>query len=128
MSSLKIPFTIQNGRVSKTDDLTAIVEQKIIDVLVTNTFERPMNPEYGVGVQSFLFDVIDELIEVDFKIDAIEEINSRVSGITVVDIRVSKTDDSEATITVYYKTNLSPIRSATLSLSQFNILTEESEL
>lgn len=86
-----------------------------------------MLPDYGAGVQALLFDAIDELVEVDFKTDAVNEILSRVSGITVLDVKVVQSAESEATITVYYRTPLSSIQSTSFSVSASS-LTEESPL
>ena len=127
MKGLQIPFNVVGGKIADTNDLDRLIEQKIINVLVTGKYERPMIPEYGAGIQALLFDTIDELVEVDFKIDASSELSNRVSGINIIDIRVEQTSSSEVTITVYYRTPLSPARSTTFTLP-LGILTEESEL
>lgn len=127
MKGLQIPFNVVGGRISATTDENLLIEQKIINVLVTAKFERPMLPEYGAGIQSLLFDTIDELVEVDFKTDASSELTDRVSGIKIIDLRVEQSGSSEATITVYYRTPLSPARSTSFTIP-LGILTEESEL
>lgn len=127
MKSLAVPFNIVGGSVSDTTDLDLVIEQKIINVLVTSKFERVMLPDYGGDVQALLFDTIDELVEVDFKTDAEQELSSNVTGIQIIDIKVEPTLNSEATITVYYRTPLSPARSTVFTLP-LGILTEESEL
>lgn len=127
MKGLQIPFNVVGGKIADTTDENRLIEQKIINVLVTGKFERPMLPEYGAGVQSLLFDTLDELVEVDFKTDASSELADRVSGISLIDLRIEQTGSSEATVTVYYRTPLSPARSTTFTLP-LGILTEESEL
>lgn len=127
MRSLAVPFNIVGGSVADTTDFDLIIEQKIINVLVTGKFERTMLPDYGGDVQALLFDAIDELVEVDFKTDAEQELTSNVSGISIIDISVEETNQSEARITVYYRTPLSPARSTVFTLP-LGILTEESEL
>ena len=126
--SLRAPFQVSGGKILTTSDITQINEQKIVNVLVTNKLERPMLPDYGAGVQSLLFDSIDELVEVDFKTDAAAEVLARVSGVTVLDVRVKQTEESEATITVYYRTPLSNVQSTTFSVVVPSTLTEESPL
>ena len=126
--SLKVPFQIAGGKVCTTSDHTAINEQKIINVLVTGKFERPMIPDYGAGVQSLLFDAIDELVEVDFKTDAVQEVLARVSGLNILDVTVKQTDESEATITVYYRTPMSSVQSTSFNVAIPATLTEESPL
>lgn len=127
MKGLQIPFNVVGGKIADTNDESRLIEQKIINVLVTGKFERPMLPEYGAGIQSLLFDTLDELVEVDFKTDASSELADRVSGISLIDLRIEQTGSSEATVTVYYRTPLSPARSTTFTLP-LGILTEESEL
>ena len=124
---LKVPFNVNGGSVSSVRELDTIVEQKIINVLVTGKFERPMDPEYGAGVQSLLFDTIDELVQADFDIDARDELASNITGLRVLDIRVRQSADSEAEITVYYSTPLSPAKRTVFTVP-ISLLTEESEL
>lgn len=124
--SLRVPFRVDGGRIGVTTDITTRNEQKIVNVLVTNRLERQMIPDYGAGVQALLFDGIDELVEVDFRTDAISELLTRVSGIEVLDIRIVQTDESEATITVYYRTPLSAVQSTSFSVVVPGTLTEES--
>ena len=126
--SLKIPFQVEGGKITTTTDVTAINEQKIVNVLVTNKFERSMLPDYGAAVQKLLFDSIDELTEVDFKTDAVTEVLARVSGVTVLDVRVQQTEESEATITVYYRTPLSNVQSTSFNVVIPSTLNEESPL
>lgn len=126
--SLRIPFRVDGGRIGVTTDLTVRNEQKIINVLVTSKLERPMIPDYGAGVQALLFDSIDELVEVDFKIDAVAEILQRVSGLSILDVKIVPTGESEATITVYYRTPLSAVQSTSFPIVVPGTLTEESPI
>ena len=126
--SLRVPFQVSGGKILSTTDMTQINEQKIVNVLVTSKLERQMLPEYGAGVQALLFDSIDELTEVDFKTDAVAEVLARVSGVTVLDVKVKQTEESEATITVYYRTPLSNVQSTTFNVVVPSALTEESPL
>jgi hypothetical protein len=64
----------------------------------------------------------------DWKIDASEEISRNVSGVTIIDIDVKVTDDTTATITVYYRTSLSNPRAVVFTLPLNSVLTEESPL
>jgi phage baseplate assembly protein W len=125
---LRIPFNVEGGGIASTSSISKLNDQKITNVLVTSKLERHMLPDYGAGVQALLFDAIDELVEVDFKTDAVSEILSRVSGITVLDIKVVPSAESEATITVYYRTPLSSIQSTSFSVVIPGSLNEESPL
>lgn len=126
--SISAPFRIDGGSVAFTSDPRKKVEQKILNVLVTGKLERAGRAQYGAGIQQLLFDNIGELELTDWKIDAATEISKGVSGVQIIDIGVSVTDDTTATITVYYKTPLSSPQSTTFSLPINSVLTEESPL
>ena len=124
---LKVPFNVDGGSIADVSDLSLIVEQKIINVLVTGKFELPMLPDYGAGIQNLVFDGIDELVQADFDTDARAELRDRISGLRVLDVRVRQTEDSEVEVTVYYATPLSPTQRTVFTLP-VSLLTEESEL
>lgn len=128
MKSIAIPFGFDGGKVSSTTDQDTIVRQKIIDVLMTNRFERMGVPNYGAGVQGLVFDTIDELVAADFKLDAIAEIHRRVKDVTIHDITVEESfiEETEVKVTVLYALPLSSMNSLVFFLS--DTLTEESAL
>lgn len=128
MRSISVPFRFSGGRVVATRNYDSIVRQKIIDVLTTSPAERMGLPNYGANIYGLLFEPIDSLIESDFKTDAIIEIQDRVSGVTIHDIRITQSDLSESTaeVTVYYSLPLSPAQTLTFTVT--NQLTEESPL
>jgi phage baseplate assembly protein W len=128
MKNISIPFQFSGGRVGATTDVDSIARQKIIDVLTTIPHERFGTPNYGAGIKGLLFEPIDELVEADFKTDAITEVHRRVSGVTIHDIRVQQNfvDESTADVFVYYSLPLSPVQTLTFTITA--TLTEESPL
>lgn len=128
MKNISVPFRFSGGKVAATTDYDAIARQKIIDVLTTSPYERFGVPNYGAGIRGLLFEPIDELIESDFKLDAIAEVHKRVSGVTIHDIRVRQDpiDESVAQVFVYYALPLSPVKTLTFTITES--LTEESPL
>jgi phage baseplate assembly protein W len=128
MKNIAVPFRFTGGRVAATTNTDIIARQKIVDALTTAPPERFGLPNYGANLYSLLFEPIDELVESDFKIDAIMEVHDRVSGVTIHDIRIKQNeiDNSTADIYVYYSLPLSPAQSFTFTVS--NTLTEESPL
>ena len=128
MKNIAVPFRFTGGRVAATTDPDTVARQKIIDVLTTAPSERFGLPNYGAGLYSLLFEPIDELVEADFKMDAMMELRDRVSGVTIHDIRIkqNQVDESTADIYVYYSLPLSPAQ--TFSFTITNTLTEESPL
>ena len=128
MSTFSLPFRFENGRVVSTVDPVRINNQKIVDVLVTRNLERVGIPSYGVGIYNYVFENFDELLEADLKIDLVQEVQSRVSGISIIDVGIQQESSSEYAVTVYYRTPISGIESLTFVLDRPDTLTEESSL
>lgn len=56
MRTLKVPFQIDsNGSLAVVATTREIVEQQIVDLLMTNRYERTMRPDYGADMTGFLF-------------------------------------------------------------------------
>ena len=128
MKSISIPFRFIGGSVATTTNSDTIARQKIVDVLVTSPAERMGVPNYGADIYSLLFEPIDKMVESDFKIDAIKELNSRISGVTIHDLTIhqDEIEESIAQVYVHYSLPLSPQQ--TLSFTISTALTEESPL
>jgi hypothetical protein len=95
MKAIKIPFSFSNGGVSETSDIIKITEQKIVDTLVTRSGERAIKAGYGVGIQSLLYELTNDLIFDDFKQDAKDAINQELESGKVLDISISFQDSAE---------------------------------
>jgi phage baseplate assembly protein W len=128
VSTFSLPFRFENGRVASTNDPVRINNQKIVDVLVTRNLERVAIPSYGAGVYNYIFENFDELLEADLKIDLVQEVQARVSGVSIIDVSILQAAPSEYVITVYYQTPISGIESLTFVLDRPDLLTEESSL
>jgi len=128
VKSISIPFSFTGGRVGITRNYDKIIRQKIVDVLVTSPPERFGIANYGAGVYSLVFEDIDELIAADFRLDAIAELQNRLTGVTINDIRVRQNtfNPNTAEITVYYSLPLS--RTQSFSFTVTDVLNEESPL
>jgi len=126
-TSLKTPFRIDNGRVGVTRDQTTAIKQKIVDVLVTDRYERAMRPEYGGGINSAVFENIDSLEATDYKLDLATSISQAVTGVTVTSIDWT-IDGAYATINVSYKLPLSTDQQFTFRLAIPGEVTEETPL
>lgn len=128
MSAFSIPFRFEQGRVASTSNPVRINNQKITDVLVTRNLERVANPSYGVGIYNYLFENFDDLLEADLKIDLVQEVQARVSGINIIDVGIRQEAPSEYVVTVFYQTPISGIESFVFELNRPDLLTEESSL
>lgn len=126
MYTLSTPFNIASGKVSTVSKTADDIEQKILNVLVTAPLERVGPQGYGLGIQGLLFEPIDELLEADLKTDIVLNLSSQISGVDIVDVtfRQDPLTASAVKITVYYKTPLSTVQSATYQINS-GILTEE---
>lgn len=125
-TSLLTPFQIVGGRIGSTTDTNTQIEQKIVTTLTTDRLERVGIPDFGAGVNQLLFEPIDALLQADFKVDALSEMNTRVSGVVVKDLLVTSVDETSATINVLYQLPLGATRSVTVRLALPGTLTEES--
>lgn len=128
MKSISVPFRFTGGRVAATRDYSSIVRQKIIDVLTTSPAQRMGFPNYGANAYSLLFESVDELVASDFITDATIELQNRVSGIRIHDMRIQQSAENETTaeIMVKYSLPLSPTQTLTFNIT--SLLDEESPL
>lgn len=92
MKSIKIPFNYNGGKTDSTTSLTTIAEQKIIDLLTTNKYERVFRHRYGASVKRFLFEPLDELSLTDFVTDAVQSARASISRADILDIKIVPTN------------------------------------
>ena len=95
MKAIKIPFSFSNGGVSEVTDAVTVIEQQIIDTLVTRNGERAIKSGYGVGIQSLLYELENSLVFDDFKQEAMTAINEELESGKVLDISISYPNSME---------------------------------
>ena len=116
MKSISIPFsfTSDTGAVSTVSDVDAVMKQNIIDILTTFPGERVMTPNYGAGIRSLLFEQPDPLVFAEYRMDAINDLNSSVPFGKVTDVQIGIPYDSlssfetDSTISVSVKYVIPP--------------------
>lgn len=100
---IDLTFSIkQNGDVYKKTDAAA-VKQAVKNLVLTNYYEKPFNPNFGGNVRALLFDLADEETEVDIEnmiIAAIQRYEPRARIINV--IANSSPDNNAIDITVIF--------------------------
>lgn len=136
MSSIKVPFNFGSGRVITTNAPSVIAEQKIIDVLLTANYERPMRHDYGAAANRLLFEPIDNLNIADFSADARQEMNANITRVSVLDIGVSGEEalasqgNPETTlgITVYYQIPLGSPQVLSFKVASTGLLVEDTPI
>lgn len=88
MIALKMPFNYVKGSTSDTYDYFKIIEQKIINFVVTSYGERVMRPNYGGNAYSMLFEPVSDLIWADYQATVMSEIGQYLSGVSIVSIEI----------------------------------------
>lgn len=127
MRSIKLPLEFVDGRLATTSDIHRATKQKIVDVLTTSNGERTMNPRYGAGAYGLVYEPVDPLVFEDFKVEAMQELASNVSGIAVNDIIMEYGDpfgltgqeSSTVTMNVYYRIPPNEASSVNFSISEY---------
>lgn len=136
MKSIKVPFSFDGGRVSTTSSPTVVAEQKIVDVMTTNKFERVMNHRYGASIRQLLYEPLDDLLIADFVTDAKQDAADNISRTDILDIRVSPTNNvasygvPETTlgITVIYRLPLGSPQVVNFKVVDYKSLTEDTPI
>lgn len=136
MASIRIPFQFDEGKVLTTKDPAVAAEQKIVDVLTTNNYERVMNHEYGAGVRKLLFEPISSLDISDFSIDAQQELGNNITRVSILDIKISEEEETvsfgnpETTlgVTVTYSIPLGSPKVMSFSLTAGGVLVEDTPI
>lgn len=136
MASIRIPFQFESGRILTTSLPTRIAEQKIVDVLVTDNYERVMRHNYGAGINKLVFEPVDSLNIADFSVDAAQEMSENISRVTILDIRI--TDDEEVVlfgspettigVTVVYQIPLGSPQVLSFKLDSTGVLVEDTPI
>ena len=125
---MTIPFSIRNGRVVSTTDPSVATESKIITTLTTMVGERTALPTFGAGVSTLLFEPLDSLTLSDFRVDAMQELTSRVSLVDIMNMRIEPDEssgDNVARVHVVYRLPLSKPQLLSFKVVVPNSLNEE---
>lgn len=116
MKSISVPFsfTSDTGAVATVSTTDAVMRQNIIDILTTFPGERLMTPNYGAGIRSLLFEAADPLVFAEYRMDAINDLNSSLPFGKVTDVQIGIPYDSlsgldtDSTISVSVKYVIPP--------------------
>jgi phage baseplate assembly protein W len=132
-TSIAVPFTFTGGAIQATDDPHTIARQEILDVIMTNTYERVMMPHYGASTQRLLFQTLDSLVVADYKEETLDMLNrslsnSRAMSLTVTDRAPDGSwsgpggVESSLFVNVQYQLNSDPNTPASVSIGVVNPL------
>ena len=131
MSTISVPFTFSGGSLQNTDDPHQVARQEIINVLMTEQYERVMAPGYGASTTRLLFTTLDSLVVADYKEEALAMLNSHTSNCAVRSLTVTDqpesvpqgggTEDPQTTLYVNVKYQLNgDANASTVSVSVIN--------
>lgn len=131
MRAIRVPFSFNGGRINYTIDPSTIAEQKIANVLLTNTGERVMQPNYGASTSRLLFDITSPMEFSDYKVDAIQELRGSVSKTDIIDLRVNNSfysqtgEPTTANVNVLYRLPLGSVQATTINIAIPGQLSED---
>ena len=89
MRTIAVPFSFSGGSLRTTSNPHTIARQEIIDVLTTDNYERVMAPMYGANTSSLMFTQVDNLVESDFKEEALYMLNLHLSNAVVLNLSIT---------------------------------------
>lgn len=90
------------GDITRKTDVEAI-KQSIKNILLTNKFEKPFNPDYGVGIRNMLFDTFTPAWDSLVSRVIIEQLTLYEKRIELEDVEILTEPDSyEAVITLTF--------------------------
>ena len=84
--------------------LPVLVKQNLKMILLTHTGERVMNPNFGVGLQSYLFRKFDASVYAEIESKIIEQVAQYLPAVTINNIIFSDSeqDSSKLYIAIEY--------------------------
>jgi hypothetical protein len=119
VKAFSVPFSIENGTISFTNDYDKIVRDQVIDAVTTNQGERIMHPDWGCDIQSVLFDPSDELERKDTASYVKERLVNFVPKAFINHVNVNVADSKPNTVYVdisYKSSSYSPTTSVMVGL------------
>lgn len=127
MKTLRTPLQIDSrGGLATTISTADIIAQQIKDILMTNSFERVMNPTYGADLRSFVFHPARQQL-MNVKADEVRSLLTRsVLLAKIIDVTISSSPQRESTLDVVVTYSISPSSTVLqLSTTITGLVTEE---
>jgi len=78
-----------------TKTLQQVSTQNLKNVIFTNPGERIMDPKFGVGIKKFLFEMNDELAEINLNEKIVEQVSKYLPYITIQNIHFQRIAENE---------------------------------
>lgn len=130
-TTIAVPFTFSAGAIQTTDDPHVTARQEILDVIMTNTYERVMLPYYGASTRRLLFQTLDSLVVADYKEETLDMLNRNLSNSRAMSLTVTDRSpdgswsgpggvESSLFVNVQYRLNSDPNTPASVSIGVVN--------
>ena len=104
--SIKTPITFDSGDgFTMLKTLPEVVKQNLKMLILTNPGERVMDPNFGVGIQKFLFSNFSENIEPEIKDKIKSQVARYMPGVIITDVQFYKLEPDTNTMSfriIYY--------------------------
>ena len=128
MTTIAVPFTFSDGNLQTTDDPHDVARQEILDVVMTDKYERVMQPSYGAATRRLLFEPADSLAVADYKRETVDGLNRHLSNCRAMSLSVTRfppdgswsgpgDPDASMYINIEYRLNSDPTTPASVSVS-----------
>ncbi len=79
-----------------------MVRQNLKNLLLTNPGERVMDPNFGVGIKSYLFETQDSFNPADLIQQTQLQVKKYIPGIKIENFNVRKNSDHEFSVSIFY--------------------------
>jgi phage baseplate assembly protein W len=79
------------------------IKNNLVNYLLTNPGERPLNPEFGAGLRNFIFSAINSDNFKFLKEDIQQKVSANFSNVDLNEVTVSRTDtNNEIVVNITY--------------------------
>lgn len=112
MSSIavKVPVTYDTGNgFAMLKSIPPVIRQNLKMLLLTNPGERVMDPQFGVGIQRYLFSNFSENVEAQISAKINEQVSRYMPGLVIQNIQfhsLNPDTNSMAFRIIYYVPNI----------------------
>ena len=101
MRAFTNPLTINGGTINSTDVYGRIVQDQVIDAVITNARERVMRPDYGANLQGSLFDPSDKVVRADMARAVQQRLEVLTPRASIDSVEITNTVGSENLVRVH---------------------------
>jgi phage baseplate assembly protein W len=94
--ALPLDYNQLDGPYRLTKTIKEAITQNFKNLILTNPGERMMDPDFGVGIKQFLFELDSGGVEQEIEERIYQQVNKYMSSVQVLNIRFSGGSNQEA--------------------------------